>query len=264
VTYELTTIRGVPMYLIKEDPGISSVLKRRGVHEPWLVQTLEQTLKKDMVGLDIGANLGFFAILEAGLCRKVYAIEPVPENYKALVKTVYYNRINNIDASPIALGNKNGTNKMLVTKQSNWGTLVKEENGSDFYRSFFGEHKTGEIEVKEMTLDAWMQLIVPKSIDFIRMDVEGYEHEIIEGGTKTLAKMEEGSLLFIEWHNLELNDYPSKMRKSLGTLVECGFSPFAAYGKMGKEIGKPINVNADFIEKFSTWNTASFHLYFRK
>ena len=77
------------------------------------------------VFVDVGANIGGYAIRTAKYC-KVYAIEPLPRNYKILKINEKLNNVK-INSFNIAAGNKNDKVKLYYT-QGNWGILQSDTN----------------------------------------------------------------------------------------------------------------------------------------
>jgi len=187
----LREIQGSKMFLDMGDTGLSSELFLKGIRESKATEEFQKRLRKGMVIAEIGANIGYYALMEAlriGKEGKVYAIEPVAENIELLKKNIEANGYENIEVFNKAIGDKNEKKDLLLSRQSNL--------------SSFCEHidldKTGEKrEVELQTLDSFLQ--GKRKPDFVRMDVEGYEFEIMQGMKKTLK--EAGHLqLFIEVH----------------------------------------------------------------
>ena len=81
---------------------------------------------------------------------------------------------------------------MIVSHKSNLGTLV--------IRSKNIKHAKAIIKVKTITLNNFCKRLDIRKINFLRMDVEGYEVEIIKGMDKVLKLMPKGSILSIEIH----------------------------------------------------------------
>jgi FkbM family methyltransferase len=137
-------------------------------------------LRKDNVALDIGANIGYYALVEAklvGTHGKVYAVEPVLENFDLLKKNVILNNLRNIDSYRFAFGEKVTKSKIYVSTSVNLCAMN---------RNFVGGEIIGEQEVTVETVDRFLEdKEFPK---LIRMDVEGYEYEIIKGMPQTLQK----------------------------------------------------------------------------
>lgn len=180
--FVIKDILGSKMYLDVADRGLSQDLILDGIREAHYVETVQKIVKEGDIVVDIGANIGYYALLESkivGARGIIYAIEPVPENYDLLKKNIALNTYSNIESYRIAIGNKNGTEKMYVPPQRNLSAITSVSN----FRK--GEKSVEEIEVSVMTLD---ELLKDKPYpNVIRMDVEGYEYQIVKGMKKTLG-----------------------------------------------------------------------------
>lgn len=134
--------------------------------------------------LDIGSNIGIYSCYAAmkKSCR-VYAVEPSVFNLELLSKNIYLNKLNdNIFIFPIALNNKNLISNFNMTS-TEWGGALSTFNqkytfdGSNFEDVFnyktlgFGLDKLFDI----------FKLDYPK---YIKIDVDGLESLILEGGSK--------------------------------------------------------------------------------
>ena len=119
--------------------------------------------------IDVGANIGQFTVLAGkvvGEKGSVFAFEPLEEKRKKLEKLVRLNGLHNVTIVPKALGDKN-------TKISMEGITIKEE---------------GKGEIECITLDSWAEEVKLPRLDFLKMDVEGYERKVLLGGMKTLQR----------------------------------------------------------------------------
>jgi len=145
-------------------------------------------LKKGNNILEAGANIGYYALLEWEIIKPlgtIYAVEPVKQNIKNLLDNIAINKPNNIIPFKLAFGEKEGKATIYLSKKSNWCTLNKNNI----------RYQTGSETTTVTTLDKFLEK-KPK-IGFIRMDVEGYEYEILRGGAETLK---EKIILQIEVH----------------------------------------------------------------
>ena len=87
----LKEIHGNKMYLDPSDIGLSKELLLSGTREELQTKIIKEMVKKGMVVLEIGANLGYYALIEASIIGKegkIYAIEPVPRNFEILNKNI--------------------------------------------------------------------------------------------------------------------------------------------------------------------------------
>jgi len=90
-------------------------------HELETFKFIMKQIKNCKVFVDVGANIGGYAIRAAKYC-KVYAIETLPRNYKILKVNEKLNNVK-INSFNIAAGNKNGKVKLYYILQEIWGYL---------------------------------------------------------------------------------------------------------------------------------------------
>jgi len=187
-------INGSTMYLDIVDEGLSRDLIVDGVREPHILETMKRELHEGDVVVDIGGNIGYYALLEAkivGEKGRVYAIEPVQENIDLLKKNIELNAYSNIEVYQLAIGDRSGVFPIYVGRARNHSTLRQVdsliENGGISY----------ETTTEVIPLDDFLQDRMYPNI--IRMDLEGYECQIVKGMEKTLAK-NLPLTLFIEFH----------------------------------------------------------------
>lgn len=180
---------GFPMYLDLQDEGLSRVLFYRGIHEPLSTQWVREELTNGMTVIDIGANLGYYVLLEAsqiGPEGKIYAIEPNPITFEILQKNIQLNQLKNVESQCIAVAAEIGQVEMHIARQFNWTHLPHKNLDSDRAKDMLRwVRKT--VPVNTTTLDDFVQQHNIQCINFVRMDVEGYEIEVIKGGLRTLS-----------------------------------------------------------------------------
>lgn len=201
------------IYLDKEDEGISKELLQHGIREKPAVDYIKTILRPDMIVIDIGANIGYYALLEASKVSHVYAIEPVKYNFELLTKNIKLNDLLNVSTYQLAIGSYSGVVKVYTSKRCNWATIIPEEQRFGAYVEKFNRFKKGTEEVSIYTLDKFVKKFAIKP-DLIRMDVEGAEIDIIAGGLDTIGSMSKGSYLIIEIHSSCIKD-----RKKLGIML---------------------------------------------
>jgi FkbM family methyltransferase len=202
-------IQGSRMYLDMRDKGVSRELALMGIREALFTKTLQGALREGDCVVDIGANIGYYALMAARLVGprgKVYAIEPVPHNMGLLEDSIRLNKYGNIETFPLAMGESDGIAKLYLSDHPNW---------SSFYRP---RRVTGQIDIQINSVDSFLQGRRPP--DVIRMDVEGYEYEILMGMSELLASGRP-LRLFIEFHPDIMGR--SRAQAFLATLQEHGF-----------------------------------------
>lgn len=129
-----------------------------------------------MVVVDAGANQGLFSIFAARLgARKIYAFEPVKETFEMLKRNI---KANGLEKKVVPLN--------LALGESDCDAEIAYDYSGDGGASLvFKESKLRKQAVKVLRLDGFAR---GKRIDFIKIDAEGYEAEILSGARKTIAR----------------------------------------------------------------------------
>jgi len=201
-------IHGNPMILDLNDLGISRELALYGEHEHNSTKEVKKLVKPGMKILEVGANIGYYAVLETKLAGEngyLYAFEPSPFNFNLLKRNIELNKIKNAEVYQKAAGAENEMAKFYVANKSNLSSFIKRDD-MDMYRN-------GKIiDVEIIKLDDFLK---NKDVDFIRMDVEGYEKEILRGIEETM-KTQHPKHFFIEIHSELLH----KKNSSAGEILE--------------------------------------------
>lgn len=144
--------------------------------------------RKDMVIVDVGANIGVTVDHFKNYATKVYAIEPSPENFAALKKNKEFNNWDNVVLCNYALADKNGemefaqapnnrTTNALVDKE------VNKAVGPGWYQT--------RLTVPTKSIDTFFEENNIDHVDFMKFDPEGSEELIIysEGFKKVAPKI---------------------------------------------------------------------------
>ena len=129
---------------------------------------------------DIGAFKGDTAIFFADAVGRegmVYSFEPVKSNYDYLVKNIKLNGLQDI-VTPV---NKGCSDKSGVLK------LVSAESGTPW--SFLSEEEDTDEEAEVTSLDDFVASNNINKLDFIKMDVEGWEYKVILGARNTIKRL---------------------------------------------------------------------------
>lgn len=205
------------MWLDAADPGISRTLLLFGKRELDHKIMLEEALKPGMTVLDIGANIGYYALMEATLVSpngKVIAVEPSPNNVELLKKNVQLNhRDNTILVRPGAVSNTTESRPFYLASASNLNTF--HNSGST------QAYLTGEtVDVTMHTVNQLQQ--EHGKIDLIRMDVEGHEVEIFNGMLPGIQSGELSPMIIFETHNSQYNE-EHDMEAPLNALFDAGY-----------------------------------------
>ena len=162
------------LYLDTSDKGLSRTLFLFGRREIDHYKMLQEILEPGMQILDIGANIGYYAIMESlaiGPSGKITAIEPMLPNIQMLKRNIALNNASNINVIHGAVSESTGTGKMFMSTHSNLHTFHRDGSAFDHLDST-------PVNVPTMTLrDAGERS--GSRAELIRMDVEGHEVEIL-------------------------------------------------------------------------------------
>ncbi len=209
------------MYLDVYDKGLSYQLikyRKREMDHKFL---LDKTLKPGSVVLDIGANIGYYALMELNLIGqegRLIAVEPSPWNVDLLKKNLELNqKTRNVRVVTGAISSSRGKDTFHLASSSNLNTF---QNYGTVEKHLTGE--TLEVDTYRVA-EVLTEEELRKGIDLIRMDVEGHEVDVING---MLDEVKEGVLspsIIFETHLSRYNK-ENDMSESLKALFDYGYS----------------------------------------
>lgn len=221
--------------LFRTNDYISSVLYKSGQWEKHLI-TISQFFIDNIdapILLDIGANLGAYSIpLAKSIQSKggiVYGYEPQKIVYYQLCGNIVLNRLDNYEALNFALGEKSGFIDIPAINYDdnpNVGafSLVQDYRVAHNVEKFSNYGKM--IATPMITLDS---VELPKSPALIKIDVEGYELNVLKGGAKFLEEHHYPPLLFEAW------DFPWFAKEKSELLSYCSKLGYEVTLNLGNE-----------------------------
>lgn len=137
-----------------------------------------RTLKPGMVVLDLGANTGGFTILASQLVGPtglVVAVEPCAANFRCLEKTIRASGLDNARAVQTAVGDHEGEVSLSLSHASGKHSAVLKRSDACEVVPL----KTSDSVVEELGLER---------VDFLKVDVEGMEPEVLRGAAETIRR----------------------------------------------------------------------------
>jgi FkbM family methyltransferase len=161
---------------------VSNFIRRGEIWEPHMHRIFDHFIKSDMIVIEGGCHIGTHTLKLASLAKHVYAFEPLPKSNKVLSRNLALNKINNVTLSISGLSDKPGQTKFSWIPDGNPGGSGLDNNPMG--RPNFMPKLTEEIKVDLTTIDE-MNL---EKLDFIKLDVEGYEELVIKGGMETIKR----------------------------------------------------------------------------
>ena len=196
-------VQGSTMFLDTRNPGVSKVIAVYGIRERAQTELIKRVLRKGQVVLDIGANIGYYALMEAAIVSKegkVYAFEPFPRTFELLERSAKANNYGDIlEMHNVAVGDVPGMTRLYLTEKDNTHITLDPDQYSTA-SEVVGRNAEGwdYVDVESITMDDFMR--DKEQVDVIRMDVEGFEWKIIDGMMETLERARAGLKIFIEVH----------------------------------------------------------------
>lgn len=167
-------------HLVFHIRSLTDVIQRSiyftGVYEPIETAYMLSRLHPGAVLVDVGANLGYQALLGAEAVRpagRVIAVEPVASNLDALRGNLELNGIGNTSVVACAAASSNGT--------------VHFASGQDGQTGWGGLDPGGALVVEGRRLDDVLEELDVGQIDFLKIDVEGGEPEALDGAMGLLT-----------------------------------------------------------------------------
>jgi len=140
------------------------------------------------VVIDVGANVGQFAIA----CKKmflgvtIHSFEPLPKCVEELRQNVA--QLGGVCVYPIALGEQGGEVVFNVNSHSHSSSILSL--GERHLRAFPWAREIKTIKVPISTLDREMKSISWEHPALLKLDVQGYEFQVLEGATETLKRID--------------------------------------------------------------------------
>ncbi len=166
-------IAGTAYTLRSDDTYLEAV---GAVFEPDMV-SLFRCFAKGTV-LDIGANIGCTALAFSGMASEVHAFEPSPSTFSILADNTA--KAGNVRRYNIGLGESEGSFELTFSPGNRSGGFVSNHTQAS------AGHTVESIKIRR--LDDVCDQVAIESVDFIKIDVEGFEGSVLRGAPLTLSR----------------------------------------------------------------------------
>lgn len=207
-----------------------------GRMDTWELYHARRFVQEGSVIFDIGANFGFYSCLLAhGLRSKceVYSFEPFPETYARLQENVRRNHLEDcVRAFPIGLSDVSGHVSMSGVHGNSGAAHITPKKG----------------DITLLTLDQVCVDCAITRIDFIKLDVEGFEVFVLRGGAKTIQRYK--PVILVEMNPPTLQRAGVACKELSETLERYGYCLYFANKKKLVPLTVLPKLGDDYIDVF--------------
>lgn len=161
----------------REDLGLVALMS--GGFETAETEWLLARVRPGTAAIDVGANVGMYAVPLAGRAEQVLAFEPAPENVRRLEANLARNGLGNVTVRPVALGERPGELLLRLGDDPMFHstTEVAEQRGTG-----------DEVRVEACVLDDEWRAAGSPEVSALKVDVEGGEAGVLRGATALLSE----------------------------------------------------------------------------
>lgn len=173
------------------------------------IELLRKYIKKGNIVLDIGANIGFYTKILSelvGETGRVYAFEPDKKNYSYLQQNTTH--LKNVELINKAVSNKTG--KI---------TLYQSDLLNVDHKTYETKDYTSKTEIESVAMD---DVIPNHKVDFIKIDIQGFEYFAFQG-MKEIFKQNEDLKIIAELYPYGLNNSGIKVEEFVSFLRNSNF-----------------------------------------
>jgi FkbM family methyltransferase len=154
--------------------------------------------------VDVGANVGVFAVRQARRGARVYAFEPNRDCFRRLSRTVVENGLTEaISVTNCAVGEGAGVGTLSIpNNQTALGSVKRLDRPAD----------TGQAPIRITSLDQVLPALGVEHVDLLKIDTEGAEADVLRGAADTLRRTDR---VVLEYHS-------DALRRQVGRLLGDG------------------------------------------
>ena len=213
-----------------------------GIYEPVETKILQHLAKSSKVIIDIGANVGYYTVELAKLLDtsgKLLSFEPVEASFSQLKKNVELNHLEkNVRTFQIGLSNSISEARIFLPRISG--------SSAASLRNLHPEEKSESQIIKISTLDEVIDSLGITDCNLIKIDVEGGELQVIEGGIETISKFK--PIIFAELLRKWSKAFSYNPNNVLLLLHKLGYSCWGVSGELRQiSIFEETDIETNFL-----------------
>lgn len=199
--------------VIQRGPGKGLRIDASGRKAGYLFGTSDQDEQRFLsdhldtgnVFYEIGANIGFFALIGAklvGHSGQVYAFVPSPQSINLLRKNITLNDFQNVEVQQTAVLDRDGLTTFNLSRDSGKSSVGTVSSHVE------------SIQVPSVKLDTWLENHAPP--DVLKIDVEGAEIGVLKGAMTTIKRFRPLMLVEVHWIGSKFSQYVTQQLAPIG------------------------------------------------
>jgi FkbM family methyltransferase len=181
---------------------------------------VDRYLEPGMTVLDIGAHHGLYTLLASkrvGRTGKVISFEPSPRERRQLKRNLRLNFCSNVLVEPFALGSERSQTELYV--------VAGGEDGCNSLRPPVVDAETQPVRVDVVSLDEVVARIGLTKADFVKLDVEGGELDVLKGASRVL-QFSPRPVLLVEVYDIRTGPWGYRAYEIVRFLAGIGYQWF--------------------------------------
>jgi FkbM family methyltransferase len=225
------------LFLSPDNGFIDKHIFLYGVYEPFMLDIINENLREGDTFVDIGANIGQHSMFAASIVQEtgsVYSFEPIPRIYAQFMDSVHANHFDTIiHAQNVAIGTTDSKQDLYLKAENIGGSSLVDNDGA-----------TETVTISVRNGDTLLSHI--PHITMVKIDVEGYEYEVLSGIQEVLKK--HTPTILIEFSGYFYNEQQENHgQKILSLLESLGYRMYDIEDDM-----KPLDSHKNFIASFTS------------
>ena len=164
----------IKIWVNPENGYVDKCIYAFGGYEKDLIEKVIPYIKKDSIVFDIGANIGQHSIIFSLFSKDVYSFEPNTKIFNQFFSSVKENNIENIHLENVGIGENNEIRELYINPNNVGNSSV------------IADERFDHLTIKLKNLESYVEDL--KSVDFVKIDVEGFELDVILGNKAFFEK----------------------------------------------------------------------------
>jgi FkbM family methyltransferase len=198
---------------------ITNELKKNNKWEPFIHEVFDKYITDESIIIEGGCHIGTHTVKLGMIAKHVYGFEPYPSSYNLLYKNIEMNNLNNVTIL------QKGLSKNFDRVKFDWtGDKHGNPGGSGLSDNPIGRDPKSQIMLNDISVElTTIDSLNLKRVDFIKLDIEGYEINAIMGGINTIKKYKP-IIVLEDWCDHYGNFNINSTKEKFKILIDMGYN----------------------------------------